>query len=253
MRSAAPTLLAMGLIILEVQGLATSWTSFSSDASFERVSALVGGETALQLRRYAELLGEWNAKINVISRKDTEDILGRHLLPCVAVPLAARFQEGETCLDAGTGGGLPGLVSAICAPQAHFTLLDGRGKKILVVSEIAKELGLDNVTPVHARVEDVKEKFDFVTGRSVAALPKFVPLVRKNVRGGLTGKDAVAERPFGPGIVYIKGGEIAEEVRELGFGPSLWEPLDAFIPDYDGDKRLLHFPSAASGAGFVEL
>ena len=216
------------------------------------LNQLVGPSSAAALVRYSSLLLEWNPKINLISRKQAssvEDVLSRHVLPCLAVPLAAKFQPGETILDVGTGGGLPGLVSAICAPEARFTLLDMRRKKIMVVSQIAKALSLQNVLPLHNKAERVDAKFDFVTGRGVTSLPRFVPLVANNLRGRLcrSSEQSVQQEEgqrCGPGILYMKGGDIRDELKELGFAPRLHTALDNWIPGYDDPSDfLLHFPT----------
>ncbi|CAJ1439034.1 unnamed protein product [Effrenium voratum] len=201
----------------------------------------VGRKARQQLERYASLLLDWNAKINLMSReiRDEPEILHRHVLPCVAIPLAASFQPGETVLDVGTGGGLPGLVSAICAPQARFVLLDSQRKKVNVVSEISNTLGLQNVLPLHQKVERVQQQYDFVTGRAVTSLPNFVPLVAKNLRGTLRHGDPLDQ--VGPGILYLKGGDVNEEVEQLGLRPNL-QPLSRWVPGYDGAEALLHFP-----------
>ena len=142
-------------------------------------------------------------------------------------------------LDVGTGGGLPGLVSAICAPQARFVLLDSQRKKVNVVSEISNTLGLQNVLPLHQKVERVQQQYDFVTGRAVTSLPNFVPLVAKNLRGTLRHGDPLDQ--VGPGILYLKGGDVNEEVEQLGLRPNL-QPLSRWVPGYDGAEALLHFP-----------
>ena len=222
------------------------------------LAQLVGRDKANALVEYSRLLLEWNPKINLMSRKDAstvEDVLSRHVLPCMAVPLAASFQPGETVLDVGTGGGLPGLVSAICSPQARFTLVDLRRKKIMVVSQIAKALSLENVLPLHEKVENMAAKYDFVTGRAVTSLPKFIPMVAKNLRGRLARTTAEAEDAegqgriervesrCGPGILYLKGGDLREEIQALGFAPRLRSDLDQWIPGYDESDCLLHFPT----------
>ncbi|CAE7368894.1 rsmG [Symbiodinium natans] len=237
-------------------------------ATPEMLAQLLGPGKANRLVEYSRLLLEWNVKINLISRKESstvEDVLSRHVLPCMAFPLAANFQPDETVLDVGTGGGLPGLVSAICAPETRFTLVDLRRKKIMVVSQIAKALSLKNVLPLHEKAENLAEKYDFVTGRGVTSLPRFVPLVTKNLRGRLirssratrengahevTGKDpdcttsVASGTRCGPGILYMKGGDIQEEVEALGFAPQLRATLDRWIPGYDDPSdSLLHFPT----------
>lgn len=176
----------------------------------------------------------WNDKINVISRKDFNEtvLVERHYLPSLALlniePLRRRFSEGGVrVLDAGTGGGFPGLPLAIACPNVEFTLADGRGKKIQVVDACAQASGATNAFAVHARVPDEVSLnyFDFVLGRAVTALPKFVPSVAPCLRKRR--KDDAMEN----GIVYIKGGSFEDEIAELGIRP---------IHDYSLDDLLFH-------------
>lgn len=165
---------------------------------------------------------------------------------CLSIPLAADFQPGSTVLDVGTGGGLPGLVSAICAPDVRFTLVDTQRKKILAVAKMATLLGVKNVLPFHQQVEHIAQQYDFVTGRAVIRLPTFLPMVTKNLRGGIARSETdgldgsrLGSR-LGPGILYLKGGDFDEEVQELGFSP-LRSRLDRWIPNFDGTQELLYF------------
>ena len=171
---------------------------------------------------------------------------------CLSIPLAADFQPGRTVLDVGTGGGLPGLVSAICAPDVRFTLVDTQRKKIMAVAKMATVLGLKNVLPLHQQVEHISAQYDFVTGRAVIRLPTFLPMVRKNLRGGIAesdGLDGFGESDgsrVGPGILYLKGGDFDEEVQELGFSP-LRSRLDRWIPNFQGTQELLYFRAKVPG------
>lgn len=179
---------------------------------------------------------------------------------CVSIPLAADFQPGSTVLDVGTGGGLPGLVSAICAPEVRFTLVDTQRKKIMAVAKMATVLGLKNVLPFHQQVEQITQQYDFVTGRAVIRLPTFLPMVTKNLRGGIASAEFDPDgldgsRRVGPGILYLKGGDFDEEVQELGFSP-LRSRLDRWIPNFEGTQELLYFrakvlPDAARVARVV--
>ena len=119
-------------------------------------------------------LYDWNTKVNLVSRKDVEFLIPNHIVPCLAMSLIRNFGGGETVIDVGTGGGLPGLPLAIICPDAHFTLLDSNSKKMMVVSEIANSLGLKNVNVVCSRAEKLNDKFDFLLGRAVSALPNFL-------------------------------------------------------------------------------
>ena len=166
---------------------------------------------------------------------------------CLSIPLAADFQPGSTVLDVGTGGGLPGLVSAICAPDVRFTLVDTQRKKIMAVAKMATLLGVKNVLPFHQQVEHIAQQYDFVTGRAVIRLPTFLPMVTKNLRGGIASESETdgldgsrLGSRLGPGILYLKGGDFDEEVQELGFSP-LRSRLDRWIPNFDGTQELLYF------------
>lgn len=136
------------------------------------------------LEKYAFLLNEWNQKINLVSRKDTPNILSRHILSALAGMYFVDFAPGAWCLDVGTGGGIPGLPLAIAAPECRFTLLESIRKKIDAVKDMAGNLGLNNVRCVRARVEDHEPVYDYILGRAVVALPEFCALVEKNLKPG---------------------------------------------------------------------
>ena len=137
-----------------------------------------------QLKQYAALMDlyrDWNAKINVISRKDIDNLYEHHVLHSLAIAKAIRFVPGTSILDFGTGGGFPGIPLAIMFPECRFKLIDGTGKKILVATEVAKAIGLKNVRAEHLRGEEEKGKFDFVVSRAVMPLPNLMKIVRKNI------------------------------------------------------------------------
>ena len=194
------------------------------------------------LERMAALHREWNAKINLVSRRDIDNLEWHHYAPCVAAVKFLRLMHGATVLDAGTGGGFPGLVLAALFPQARFTLADSVGKKIGVVADIARRLGLRNVEARAVRVEALQREYDFVTGRAVASLPEFVRLVRGRVRAG-------EKNSPGNGIIYWKGGSLAEEEAALGIAPSRVLSLaDALAPltapgaeNYFHEKYIVHY------------
>ena len=188
-----------------------------------------------KLEVFAELIKEWNAKINLISRKDIEQLEENHLLPALSYLKACPFVQGSKLLDVGTGGGLPGIPLAIAFPEVEFLLVDSVGKKIKVVESIVEALGLKNVRTLHARIEDVDEKFDFVLGRAVANLPRFIGWVRKNIRKG-------AKNPLSNGILYLKGGQFEEELEGLKLKPShVFNLEDYFGGKYCQEKCLVHF------------
>lgn len=210
---------------------AAGLTGFSA-AARARFPELTPGQWA-QLEQLGALVQEWNGKVNVISRKDIVNVLPRHVLPCMGIAkLLARAPEGTRLMDVGTGGGFPGLPLAICCPKVRFLLVDSIRKKINVVSDMARRLGLANVEARHTRVEEVREKFHFITGRSVTAMPRFVGWVQgkfvwealaasaalPGVETGAGGGDGEGIRG---GILYIKGG-VGEDVKDqAGIGVGL--------------------------------
>lgn len=165
--------------------------------------------TARQAEQFAQLdalYRDWNSKINVISRKDIDNLYEHHVLHSLAIAKFLPFQPGTTILDVGTGGGFPGIPLAILFPECQFTLIDSIRKKILVATEIAKALGLTNVVCKQERAEEEKQKFDFVVSRAVMPMPDLVKLVRKNIK--LTPKNAIPN-----GLIVLKGGDLKEELR----------------------------------------
>jgi len=194
------------------------------------------------LARMAALHREWNAKINLVSRKDIDNLEWRHYAPCVAAVKFLRLMDGATVLDAGTGGGFPGLVLAALYPRARFTLADSTGKKIAVVADIAQRLGLRNVETRAIRVETLRREYDFVTGRAVASLPAFVRLVRERVRAGEKNSPV-------NGLIYWQGGALAADEAALGIAParvlSLEETLATLPPpgeeNYFHEKHIVHY------------
>lgn len=165
--------------------------------------------TERQAGQFAQLdvlYRDWNSKINVISRKDIDNLYEHHVLHSLAIAKLLPFLPGSSILDVGTGGGFPGIPLAILFPECQFLLIDSIGKKIKVASEIAAALGLNNVTCKQERAEEEKQKFDFVVSRAVMPLPDLVRLIRKNVSG--KHKNAVPN-----GLIVLKGGDLQEEIR----------------------------------------
>ena len=164
--------------------------------------------TERQAEQFAQLdalYRDWNSKINVISRKDINNLYEHHVLHSLAIAKLLPFQPGTTIMDIGTGGGFPGIPLAILFPECQFLLIDSIGKKIKVASEVATALGLTNVTCKQERAEEEKQKFDFVVSRAVMPLPDLVKLVRKNVSN--KHRNAVPN-----GLVVLKGGDLKEEI-----------------------------------------
>ena len=161
---------------------------------------------AEQFAQLDALYRDWNSKINVISRKDIENLYEHHVLHSLAIAKLVPFQPDTTIMDVGTGGGFPGIPLAILFPECRFLLIDSIGKKIKVASEVVKALGLTNVICKQERVEEEKQKFDFVVSRAVMPLPDLVKLVRKNI--SKKHRNAVPN-----GLVVLKGGDLKEELR----------------------------------------
>ena len=159
-----------------------------------------------QFAQLDALYRDWNSKINVISRKDIDNLYEHHVLHSLAIAKVLPFQPGTTIMDVGTGGGFPGIPLAILFPECKFLLIDSIGKKIKVASEVANALGLTNVTCKQERAEEEKQKFDFVVSRAVMPLPDLVKLVRKNISNHHI--NAVPN-----GLVVLNGGDLQEELR----------------------------------------
>ena len=165
--------------------------------------------TERQAEQFAQLdalYRDWNSKINVISRKDIDNLYDHHVLHSLAIAKLLPFQPGTTIMDVGTGGGFPGIPLAILFPECQFLLIDSIGKKIKVATEVANALGLTNVVCKQERAEEEKQKFDFVVSRAVMPLPDLVKLVRKNISN--KHHNAVPN-----GLVVLKGGDLKEELR----------------------------------------
>lgn len=188
-----------------------------------------------QFARLASLYHDWNSKINVISRQDIDQIYERHVLHSLAIARVIRFKPGTTVLDVGTGGGFPGIPLAIFFPEAQFMLVDSIGKKIKVVNEVASALNLTNVQAKNIRVEDLKKQFDFIVSRAVTAFPKFVDMTRTRV--SVQGKNELPN-----GILYLKGGDFAEEIEPFGPNVRVFELKDFFEEEFFETKKLIHLP-----------
>lgn len=190
-----------------------------------------------KLREYCDLLREWNAKINLISRKDTDRLEIKHLAHCLTITKFLRLMPKARLLDVGTGGGLPGIPLSICYPQARFTLIDSIGKKVMVVEDMVKRLNLTNIEVRRGRVEELprKKTFDFVIGRAVTALPTFFGWVQDKIAKGAKNSPA-------NGILYLKGGDYTEELKTSGLHPAKIWNLGELLPEAElGEKFLIHF------------
>jgi len=186
-----------------------------------------------QFDRLPELYTFWNNQINVISRKDIESLGERHVLHSLGIAKVMPFLPGETVLDVGTGGGFPGIPLAILFPETQFHLVDSIGKKIKVVQEVAKALGLQNVRATHARAEQIDEKFDFVVSRAVTQLKDFYPWVRGKFNK--TSKNTLPN-----GILYLKGGDLEQEIKESGLKVSQYHLKDFFGEEFFETKQVIY-------------
>jgi 16S rRNA (guanine527-N7)-methyltransferase len=186
-----------------------------------------------QYRQLPELYNFWNSQINVISRKDIDQLFERHILHSLGIAKAVSFLPGENVLDIGTGGGFPGLPLAIMFTETQFLLVDSIGKKIKVVNEIAKAIGLENVKAVHTRAEDVPGKFDFVVSRAVTQLKDFYPWVK-----GKFNKTSKNTTPNG--ILYLKGGDLQQEIAESGLAVQQFHLKDYFGEEFFDTKKVIY-------------
>ena len=194
------------------------------------------GLTFLQLEKFARmemLYREWNAMINVISRKDIDQLVIRHILHSLAIAKVVAFKPGTCVMDAGTGGGFPGIPLATMFPAVHFTLVDSIGKKIRVIETIARKMKLDNVDTINARFETVRGSYDFITGRAVSRLPVFVSMVSQCVK-----KQGFNNIPNG--ILYLTGGEVEPDIQEIRARSAIWPLNNFFTEDYFTTKKLVH-------------
>ena len=167
-------------------------------------------EAVEQLGKLKALYTEWNAAINVISRKDMDAFDERHVLHSLALVKAMKFAPGSDVLDVGTGGGFPGIPLAIAYPEVNFVLCDSIGKKMKVVRAVVQALGLTNVTVHHGRAEEIKGQFDFVVSRAVTRMNRFIPWVQGKIK-----KQSI--NPWPNGILALKGGDLSEELGEVDF------------------------------------
>jgi len=179
------------------------------------------------------LYDEWNSRINVISRKDMDNFYIHHVLHSLAIAEIIKFTPGTTVLDAGTGGGFPGIPLSIMFPATRFYLLDSIQKKIRVVTEVADSLKVNNVIPLRARVEEHMGKYDFVISRAVAAFPDFVKITSGKVRNGGTNS-------LKNGIIYLKGGDLTEELGAYRNKVKIWNIGQFFSEPFFETKKIVY-------------
>ena len=188
-----------------------------------------------QLEALYDLYTDWNAKINVISRKDIENLYLHHVLHSLGIVKMLRFKDGSSVMDVGTGGGFPGIPLAIFFPQVQFHLVDSIGKKIKVGQAVTEAIGLKNITFRHCRVEEEKEKYDFVVSRAVMPLADLVKLVRKNIK-----KEQHNALPNG--LICLKGGELQHEILPFRNQALSLELGDYFKEEFFKTKKVVYVP-----------
>lgn len=188
-----------------------------------------------QFKALGALYTDWNGKINVISRKDIDNLYINHVLHSLGIAKIVSFLPGAEILDVGTGGGFPGVPLAILFPDAKFHLVDSIGKKITVVKEVTKALGLTNVTGEQIRAEQLKRKYDFIVSRAVTQMKEFYGWVHQKFK-------RVSLHPLDNGILYLKGGDVEEEMDQLKRRYSVYELTDYFKEEFFQTKRVVYLP-----------
>ncbi len=180
-----------------------------------------------------DLYLDWNSKINVISRKDIENLYEHHVLHSLGIAKVVCFKPGTQIMDLGTGGGFPGIPLAILFHEVEFHLVDSIGKKVRVATEIANSIGLENVTSHHARAEEEKRIFDFVVSRAVMPLSNLLKIIRKNI-------SAKQQNALPNGLICLKGGELEQESMPFKNKTTMWDLKDIFEEDFFSTKKVVH-------------
>lgn len=204
----------------------------------EKIQKYFNGLSHAQFEQFAalgSLYTEWNSKINVISRKDIDNLYEHHVLHSLAIAKAVQFRPGTQVLDLGTGGGFPGIPLAIMFPEANFKLIDGTGKKILVASEVAKSIGLKNCKAEQMRGELEAGKFDFVVSRAVMQLPELVKMISKNI----SRKQANA---VPNGLFCLKGGDVTQEIQAYRHIAEVTPISNWFEEEWFKGKNVIYVP-----------
>ncbi len=187
-----------------------------------------------QFEALEDLYKDWNLKINVVSRKDIDELYLRHVLHSLAIAKVINFKDGSSLMDVGTGGGFPGIPLAILFPNCQFHLVDSINKKLNVVREVMAGLELENVKVTHTRVEEINDTYDFIISRAVAAMPTFVHWVK--------GKIAKPQNnDLKNGIIYLKGGDLTEELKDYQT-TTIYNISDFFEEDFFETKKVVHLP-----------
>ena len=198
--------------------------------------------TQLQISQFSqlqELYKDWNLKINVVSRKDIDELYLRHVLHSLGIAKVVQFKPNTKVLDVGTGGGFPGIPLAILFPEVQFHLVDSIGKKIKVVREVAEGLGLQNIKTTHGRVEEIKETYDFIVSRAVAQMETFVFWTKGKI-------NKKQQHPIKNGILYLKGGDLSDELKKYS-SATIYNLPDYFAEDFFETKKVVHLPMKFKG------
>jgi 16S rRNA (guanine527-N7)-methyltransferase len=193
--------------------------------------------TPIQIEQFEKLQAlyeDWNSKINVISRKDIDELYTRHILHSLGIAKIQHFEKGTYILDVGTGGGFPGIPLAILFPETRFYLIDVIAKKIKVVNEVAKALGLQNVKAEQIRAENVKGDFDFIISRAVTNMPDFVSWIKDKIK-------KQSKHELKNGILYLKGGDLTEELKDFPKATE-YNLSDYFKEEFFETKKVVHLP-----------
>jgi 16S rRNA (guanine527-N7)-methyltransferase len=204
----------------------------------ELIDKYFPGLTSVQRDQFvelSELYQFWNARVNVISRQDIDTLYERHVLHSLGIAKVMEFKAGTSVLDVGTGGGFPGIPLAILFPESTFHLVDSIGKKIRVVQEIAGALGLAHVKAEQVRAERLTDDYEFVVSRAVTRITPFVGWVKKNISRN-------SFHPLRNGILYLKGGDLTEELSELNMKTTTYALSEYFEEDFFETKKVVHVP-----------
>ena len=192
-----------------------------------------------KFKKLESLYQDWNLKINVVSRKDIDELYLRHVVHSLGIAKIIDFKDGSRILDVGTGGGFPGIPLAIMFPNCSFHLVDSIAKKLKVVDEVVEGLGLNNVKTTHSRVEDIHDTYDFIVSRAVAAMSTFVHWTK--------GKIAKKQNnPLKNGILYLKGGDLTEELKDYRTA-TIYDLSDFYDEDFFETKKVVHLPLKYKG------
>lgn len=192
--------------------------------------------TDIQKSQFAalyDLYQDWNAKINVISRKDIDNLYEHHVLHSLGIAQVINFKPGTSIMDLGTGGGFPGIPLAILFPEVNFHLVDSIGKKVRVANEVANSIGLKNVTFCHERAEDEKQKFDFVVSRAVMPLMDLLKIIRKNI-------SPKQQNSLPNGLICLKGGELERETMPVKNKVTMWDLKDYYEEEFFQTKKVVY-------------